>query len=141
MLTVTRTLEFDAAHRLLNHESKCATLHGHRYKVEVTATAQELDSLGRVIDFSVLKEKIGAWIDQNWDHTSLIYRADERTLKALGDVPSTKEIFVADWNPTAENIADYLLRTVCPRELKGTNVQVISVTVWETPNCKAEARL
>lgn len=51
MITVTRVLEFDAGHRVVNHESKCATLHGHRYKVEIVAAAPGLDSLGRVIDF------------------------------------------------------------------------------------------
>ena len=34
---ITRKLEFDAGHRVMNHESKCATCHGHRYVLEVTA--------------------------------------------------------------------------------------------------------
>ena len=34
MITCTRRIEFDAAHRILNHESKCKMLHGHRYVVE-----------------------------------------------------------------------------------------------------------
>jgi 6-pyruvoyltetrahydropterin/6-carboxytetrahydropterin synthase len=141
MITCTRVLEFDAAHRVMNHESKCASLHGHRYKVEVEATAQDLDGIGRVIDFSVLKARIGNWLDDHWDHTVIIFKDDEQTLQALHGAPSKKPVFVSDWNPTAENMAEYLLRTICPSLLDGSSVVVTRVVVWETPNCKAEARL
>lgn len=140
-ITVTRRLEFDAAHRVMNHESKCATLHGHRYMVEVTAQAPKLDSLGRVIDFSVLKEKLGGWLDREWDHTAIIFAEDEQTIHGLSLIPGAKPVFVADFNPTAENMARFILEVVCPTELKGTGVQVTKVTVWETPNCKAEASI
>lgn len=138
MLTVTRILEFDAAHRVMNHESKCATLHGHRYKIEIEATAPELDAIGRVIDFSVLKEKIGSWMDLNWDHNSILYRQDKETVEALSGIPRRKPPFIADWNPTAENMAQYLLKK-CPELLGGTDVHVSKITVWETPNCYAVA--
>jgi 6-pyruvoyltetrahydropterin/6-carboxytetrahydropterin synthase len=141
MITITRRLEFDAAHRVVNHESKCATLHGHRYVVELTAEAPELDNIGRVIDFSVLKQKLGTWIDDNWDHTSIIYDKDVETLKALRWIPHKKTPFASAWNPTAENMADFLLRTICPQELKETGVIVTKVKIWETPNCSAESQL
>lgn len=139
--TVTRTLEFDAGHRVHNHESKCATLHGHRYRVEVTAQARELDGIGRVIDFSILKEKVGGWLDEQWDHNVIVWREDVVTLGALMALPRRKEPWAAPWNPTAENMADHLLRVVCPELLEGTGVVVTKVRVWETPNCSAEATL
>lgn len=141
MITVTRKLEFDAAHRVMNHESKCATLHGHRYVIEIEAQADNLDDLGRVIDFSVLKAKVGTWLDEHWDHTAIIYGEDLDTLAGLKSVPGFKPIYVSNWNPTAENMAAFLLHEVCPQELAGTGVTVTRVTVWETPNCKAEASL
>jgi 6-pyruvoyltetrahydropterin/6-carboxytetrahydropterin synthase len=136
---VTRLLEFDAGHRVMNHESKCATLHGHRYCVEVTAEAEQLDDIGRVIDFSVLKARIGSWIDENWDHTTILWEKDVETVKALRWIERKKEPFVAPWNPTAENMAHYLLTVVCPRELGDTGVIVTKIRVWETPNCYADA--
>lgn len=139
--TVTRTLEFDAGHRVHNHESKCATLHGHRYKVEVTAAAPKLDAIGRVIDFSVLKEKVGGWIDLHWDHTTIVWDEDRTTLAMLNGCPRAKDPWVAPWNPTAENMAEHLLRSVCPQVLESTGVVVTKVRVWETPNCYAEATL
>lgn len=140
-IRVSRFLEFDAAHRVVNHESKCASMHGHRYKVEIVAEAPSLDDIGRVIDFSVLKSRIGGWLDDNWDHTVILFNEDLDTLKAMRWIPKKKEPFSAPWNPTAENMAHYLLETVCPRELEGTGVTVTEVTVWETPNCKATAIL
>lgn len=137
----SRILEFDAAHRVMNHESKCANMHGHRYKAEIHAEAENLDDLGRVIDFSVLKAKIGTWIDTYWDHNVILFEKDEETVKALRWVQKNKEPFAAPWNPTAENMAQYLLTVVCPRELAGTGVRVCMVRLWETPNCFADAVL
>jgi 6-pyruvoyltetrahydropterin/6-carboxytetrahydropterin synthase len=139
--TATRLLEFDAAHRVVNHESKCATLHGHRYKVEITARARVLDTIGRVIDFSVLKQQVGGWLDEHWDHNVILFEQDYDTVKALREIPKKKPPFVASWNPTAENMADHLLRVVCPEVLAGSGVTVEKIRVWETPNCFAEATL
>jgi 6-pyruvoyltetrahydropterin/6-carboxytetrahydropterin synthase len=44
-------------------------------------------------------------------------------------------------NPTAENMARFLLEVVAPIELHGTGVEVVQVTLWETENCYAVARL
>ena len=139
--TITRKIEFDAGHRVMNHESKCATLHGHRYVVEITATAPGLDEIGRVIDFSVLKALIGTWIDEEWDHTTILFEQDIETIRALDMVPGYKKPWIAPFNPTAENMAEHLLKIVCPMLLADTGVTVTKVTIWETPNCKAECAL
>ena len=141
MITVTRKLEFDSGHRVMNHESKCATLHGHRYVAEITATAPDLDQIGRVIDFSVLKEKIGTWIDKEWDHTTILYCKDHETVELVGKCPSYKPPFISDFNPTAENMASFLLKEICPRLMLGTGVTVTKIKLWETPNCFAEVTL
>jgi len=59
MTTIVRTVQFSAGHRLWQHESKCAHIHGHNYVVEFHATAEHLDSVGRVIDFSVFRDRLG----------------------------------------------------------------------------------
>lgn len=141
-ISCTRVLEFDAGHRVHNHESKCATLHGHRYRVEVTARADGgLDQLGRVVDFSVLKAKVGGWLDEKWDHTTIVFENDEVTVKALERLPKFKQPWIAPFNPTAENMAWYLLNVVCPEVLRDTGVKAVHIKVWETPNCWAEASL
>lgn len=139
--TVTRRLEFDAGHRVMNHESKCANLHGHRYVAEITAYAPELDPIGRVIDFSVIKERIGSWIDEHWDHNMIVCADDARTIQCLLAAPRVKQPFLMPCNPTAENMASHLLYVVCPAELGDTGVTVTKVRLWETPNCFAEVTL
>lgn len=137
----TRVIEFDAGHRVYNHESKCATLHGHRYKCEIFAKAKGLDSIGRVVDFSVLKNKIGTWIDDNWDHTTLVYSKDTETLNALKQMPRFKEPYVCDFNPTAENMANYLLNIICPALMGNNGIEICKIRLWETPNCFAEVEI
>src|SRR5256885_13915911 len=71
-ITVTRKFWFSYGHRVFQHEGACGNLHGHNGVVNVTATANELDNVGRVIDFGVLKNKIDPWIQNNRseEHTS-----------------------------------------------------------------------
>lgn len=137
-ITCTRKLEFDAGHRVVNHESKCKFLHGHRYVVEATFAAEELDALGRIIDFGVVKQRLGEWIDTYWDHTVILWKED----KILGDAitPLTnQEIYYLPYNPTAENLARYLKDTICPKLFKDEYLHCTRIRIWETPNCFADA--
>ena len=138
MMTITRRLEWDAAHRVLRHESKCSTLHGHRYAALLTVSAPELDPCGRVIDFGVVRERVGTWIDANWDHTTLVNRADENLLLFCDrdHIAGKRSPYVFEGEPTAENIAATLL-AIARALLEGTGVRVDAVTVYETPNCSA----
>jgi len=137
----TRRIQFSSGHRVLNHEGGCSNLHGHNYIVYITAKANSLDWVGRVIDFSVLKEKVGGWIMDHWDHTFILYDKDEEVIELLKNFKWNKRpSFMAD-NPTAENMALHLLNVVCPIVLGDTAVQATKIVVWETENCHAEARL
>lgn len=140
MITCTRRLTFCAGHRVLGHESKCAHPHGHNYVVYVTAEAEQLDDVGRVIDFSVLKEEVGGWVDTWWDHGFLLADADTALRAALAGAGNFKTFVMRD-NPTAENMARYLLHNVCPVVLAGKGVRVVQVRVEETENCYADAQL
>jgi 6-pyruvoyltetrahydropterin/6-carboxytetrahydropterin synthase len=131
-------MEFDAAHRVLGHEGKCKNLHGHRYAVEATFAAKSLDALGRVVDFGVIKEKLGAWIDDNWDHTTILFDKDKALGKAITSITGQK-IFYMNANPTAENMADYLLHIVCPKLFGKLPIECVRLRLYETPNCYAEA--
>lgn len=141
MLTCTRRLTFCAGHRILGHENKCATAHGHNYAVLFTAHVAELDSLGRVVDFSVLKAKLGGWLEQYWDHTFLVYDKDVVLLELLQKAGGPKAPFVCPFNPTAENMAQYLLHVVGPEVLAGSGVKLVKVELWETENCSATCEL
>jgi len=124
----------------MNHEGKCASLHGHNGRVEVQAVApQGLDLQGRIIDFSVLKERIGGWIETHWDHSMILCADDTETISLVRQCPGTRMPFLLPYNPTAEHLAQYLLWEVCPRVMSGTSIIVTTVELWETVNCSAVA--
>ena len=52
-----------------------------------------------------------------------------------------KPMAIHNFNPTSENMANYLLNTICPELLKDTGVQVYKIKLYETENCYAEAIL
>ena len=138
--TATRSFEFDAAHRVLGHTGKCRFLHGHRYRVEVTVKAKELDDLGMVVDFSCIKEKLQPWIDEHWDHNVLLNENDplfdlkpSDQLTVFGD----KEPLVFADNPTAEIIAEQF-GLVAQRAFTPLSLSVVGVRIYETPNCWAD---
>lgn len=139
MQTITKRLEWDSAHRVLRHESKCATLHGHRYAAEITVSAPRgLDDVGRIVDFGVIKTVIGTWIDTYWDHATLVNSQDERLLAfCKGEAErGNKPAYVFPSEPTAENIAAHLFK-VCETHLPSF-LRVENVRVWETPTSCAD---
>lgn len=137
-----RRVQFCAGHRVPGHENKCAHIHGHNYVAYFHARAAELDSVGRVIDFSVLKERLGGWIDKHWDHGFIAMDGDYDAVHAVAPFTPRlgveQKLFLLSNSPTAENMASYLLNVVCEQELRGTGVRVDKVVLWETENCFVE---
>lgn len=132
MRTCTRKLEFDAAHRVMKHESKCKNLHGHRYTVEVTCGIEHLDGLGRVIDFGVIKQVFGAWLDEALDHGCVLNKQDDELIRLC--VAQGWKVLIMGDNPTAECMSE-LLHTKAVELLEPLGVQVTSIKLYETPNC------
>lgn len=135
-ITCVRMLEIDAGHRLQKHESKCKNAHGHRYKFEIYCEADQLDKVGRVIDFGKVKEVIGTWLDEKWDHAFIAESGDpiiEGYLRKFD-----QKHFVTAFPPTAENLSKFLLEKAGDL-LREYGITVTKVICWETPNCRAEA--
>lgn len=140
MLTCIRRLEWDAAHRIPRHESKCAAFHGHRYAAELHCTAPELDDRGRIIDFGVVKELVGGWIDRHWDHTAILMQGDDDpacAALAASNEAHGRPVYWMAVPPTAENIVAELARVAGPM-LAERGVELVRIRLWETPNGSAE---
>jgi len=144
MITATRRIQFCAGHRVHGHEGKCAHLHGHNYVALITAKVRGsrgpdgLDALGRVIDFGILKERVGGWIDDHWDHGMILWRGDKAA--HLACEPLHGKVYCHPTNPTAENMAGHLLFDICPRLFADTRISITKIVLWETENCHATVK-
>lgn len=131
-------IEFCAAHRLVGYEGKCSNLHGHNYKlityVKRKQSLGELNDLGMVVDFSKLKSIFKGWIDRNWDHAFIYYLGKDSDLaKYLAEVQKFK-VFGIPYNPTAENMARFLVSTFTlgSRSLVSEEFELVKIRLYET---------
>ena len=147
--TVIRYHDFCAGHTVTGHESKCRHLHGHNYRVhfhvrmkplpeasqseKIAPNADGLDHIGRVVDFSVVKQLLCEWLEENWDHRFLINQEDPR-LPFLAETDK-ESLVVVNFNPTAENMARFLVETIGPLTLAETDVELYGVELSETRKC------
>ena len=126
------------------HESKCRSPHGHNYVALVTAEAEHLDHAGRVVDFGVLKERVGGWIDENWDHGTVIQSSDvdmRMAMRYFVECSSVNaKVYYMDDAPTAENMAREIL-SACAPLMEETGCRLVRVELWETENCCAVAEV
>ncbi|MEX0721491.1 MAG: 6-carboxytetrahydropterin synthase [Balneolaceae bacterium] len=113
--------KFDAAHSIEGYDGKCGRMHGHSYKVKMTAKSHKLnpskylDSDDMVCDFKELK-----WAANDSEKGGL----DHGLLNEL--MPE---------NSTAERIAEYIHKETTNRIPEGIDLKV---TVWETDTCWVE---
>jgi 6-pyruvoyltetrahydropterin/6-carboxytetrahydropterin synthase len=88
MYFVEKRIEVSASHNLcLDYESKCQKVHGHNFIITVYCKSNILNSNGMVVDFTKIKEEV---MFADHDHLNDIF----------------------DFNPTAENIAEYLCNKI-----------------------------
>ena len=140
-LTLMRRIRFCAVHRLYRHGGKCEFFHGHNYVVDFHVTADEVDSVGRLVDFAELKRAFKGWIDEHWDHGFLLAADDLNGLDAIRRVEPCR-YYILPSNPTAENMARHLLDEIAPKLLEpfaDAGVRATKVVVWETEDSYAEA--
>lgn len=141
-VAIAREIQCDVGHRIAGHEGACRNVHGHRYRILVTASGivsqkSGESEFGMVADFGFLKEIMMTEIHSNIDHGFMICKNDEPLLSFLQT--QGQRLLVLDGPPTAENLAIWCYNKMAEAcHNKGRTVQIRSVTVWETPNCYAE---
>ena len=108
---VVRTFDFEAAHVLPWHPGKCARLHGHSYRLEVTVEGAVGED-GMVMDFADLGRIVHDEVIAHWDHQHL------------------NDFFE---NPTAE-----ILAAAAWKRLEATDLGLVRLRLWETANAAVE---
>ena len=104
---------FAAAHSLRQYKGKCERLHGHNYRIHVTARSSAPGSDGMVIDFGDLKAVTNEILDC-LDH------------RFLNEIEPFDKI-----EPSAENIAAFIFQEI-ELGLNERGVLLNCVGVWES---------
>jgi len=114
---------FDAAHFLADYQGKCANMHGHTYKLEITVSringglVRGGSSDGMVVDFSQLNKIVKEAVIDKVDH------------KVINEV--------INFRATSENLASYFydtLKVICTDyELK-----LEKIVLWESQTACSE---
>lgn len=125
---------------------------GYVKSVSGFALEGSLDDVGRVIDFSVVKTTLCQWLEDNWDHKFLHWEQDS-VINSLIVVASTKfahennlvtdedydpffdSLVALPFNPTAENLAAYMVDVIGPQVLDQYGVELVECTIEETSKC------
>ncbi|MDR1244037.1 MAG: 6-carboxytetrahydropterin synthase QueD [Endomicrobium sp.] len=118
-LSVTKN--FSSAHCLREYKGKCENLHGHNWKIKAVFCGTKLDKTGMLIDFTDIKkhlEKIILYLDH----------------KFLNEIEPFNRI-----NPTAENLASFILEQL--KSIETENAKVCEVEVWESQSSCAIASI
>ena len=116
MYEISVRAAFEAAHFINGYNGKCSRLHGHNWTVEAVVRGENLDKLGMLVDFKILKAELNKILDE-FDH---------RFLNEL-------ETFAAE-NPTAENLARNIFRKLSTSEIFDASTKLFAVKVHESPN-------
>lgn len=114
-MKITQAFTFEAAHRLPNvpEGHRCARMHGHSYRVELTLEGEVDPHTGWIVDFYEV-ERVFAPILERLDH------------HCLNEVEGLE-------NPTAEVIAAWIWHAA-----KADLPALASVKLFETPMSWAE---
>lgn len=117
LVEVTKEFTFDSSHKLMQYLGKCANLHGHTYKLQVTVVGT-VNEIGLVLDFKVLKKIVEDKVVNSLDHEYINN--------------------VVEYNPTCENMVIDIFNTLKGEieELnkKSPNFMSLSqVKLYETP--------
>ena len=136
MTTVTKTVRFDAAHILTNHQGLCKNLHGHTYRVDVSVAQADGKGGDMVIDFKELKRIATETICDRFDHAFMYSTASEgeREIAAVVEKHGMRTVALP-FRSTAENLAKMFFDDLCAK-VPG----LASVCVWETADSCAEYR-
>lgn len=116
MYELTVRSAFEAAHFIDGYAGKCSRLHGHNWIIEAVVRGEELDNLGMLIDFKILKAELNKVLEE----------LDHRFLNEL-------KIF-AEENPTAENLARKIYKKLVAAEIFSDTAKLYAVKVFESPN-------
>jgi 6-pyruvoyltetrahydropterin/6-carboxytetrahydropterin synthase len=131
IVTVTRRLHFNAAHRVHNPAlsdrentelfGKCnnPNWHGHNYTLDVSVKGEVSGKTGYVVDLSRIKDIVTREVLDKVDHRNLNLEVDFMR----GTIPTTENIVVAMWNVIAPLVAPARLDRLVLHETENNSAE------------------
>lgn len=144
-VSVTRHVEFEAAHLLQGYNGKCCNLHGHSYKLEVTISCPESrrqqNNFNFVMDFKKLDKILNDYVP---DHAFITNVCNEKGT-ADYDLAQVVEsynmrIFKMLCPPSAENMVVVFakdIQALIDEEFPNMRYTVDKIYLWETTDSYA----
>ncbi len=115
MYELTVESAFEAAHRIENYPGKCAKLHGHNWIVEAIVEGTQLNELGILVDFKILKAALNKVLEE-FDHQYLNELENFKTQ-----------------NPTAENLAKDIFYKLKSADFFTGDTKLKAIKIHESP--------
>lgn len=122
---VTKHVEFEACHNLINYKGACERLHGHTYKLEVTVEGIPNEQ-GLVIDFKHLKAILESEVLTAVDHHFLNETMPKNFNMEVWENTTCENMIVAFWYALDHAITE--------NSESDKYVQLQEIKLWETTN-------
>ena len=127
---IYKEVYFDASHRLLHYDGKCARLHGHRWRTEVWLEGTVDPRTQILIDYNCIKKLV-----EIYDH-QVILNADDPMVGCLSEF---QDVVVTDGDPTSELLCVLIADQIDEAcRMMGLDCRITTVRVWEGATCYAE---
>ncbi|MEG0024663.1 MAG: 6-carboxytetrahydropterin synthase [Akkermansia sp.] len=143
---ICKSIELESGHLLSKHPGNCKFPHGHTRAVEIIFTADSLDDNDMVMDFKVVKEMLGEFLEQ-FDHSLCMNTLDSH-YAAFKEAYGERIIPFEGQDPTSEAMARKIYHYAATALLKAkqglfeypvrVDVQLERVRVWETSSSWSE---
>lgn len=147
MYRICKRIELENGHLLSKHPGNCQFPHGHTRSVELIFAADTLDENDMVMDFKVISEMLGTFL-QTFDH-ALCMNTDDPNFAVFRQVYGDRIIPFEHGDPTSEAMAACVFKkakaALAEAVANGSAnypvrkcVKLERVRVWETSSTWAE---
>lgn len=127
---IYKRAHFDASHRLLHYQGKCANLHGHRWLVEVWIEGTVDSISGILVDYNEIRKVIDCF-----DHQIILNESDPM----VTCISKFHEVITTKGDPTSELLTVIIrdrINDLCSESK--VDARVRRIRVWESDTCYAE---
>jgi 6-pyruvoyltetrahydropterin/6-carboxytetrahydropterin synthase len=105
---IAKSFIVESGHILSKHPGSCRFPHGHSRTVEIVLVADTLDARDMVVDFKLLKQAVGAYVDR-FDH-SLAVNSNDAQFTTLQTAYGDRILRFEGIDPTSEVMAKLIFQ-------------------------------